>query len=74
MRRTIGMSFAALLLLTAVSAHASLFIWTLQNVTFDDGGIATGSFMLDPTNTNQPVNFNITTAGEISPPHSYTQA
>jgi hypothetical protein len=40
---------AALLAVNAVPAEASVIDWTLQNVTFDDGGTASGTFSTDST-------------------------
>ena len=75
---------AAGLLWMADSAEAALVTWTLRNVTFNDGGTASGFFALDPTQTDASVNFDIkTTAGtsitsvfprpfEYTPSNSFT--
>lgn len=59
-------AFAALALsFLAVSASAAPLVWTLQGVTFTDGGTASGSFMYDAaTNTYSNVNIT-TTAGSV---------
>ena len=43
---------ALLFLLATVNAHAIPGVWTLDNVVFDDGGIATGSFVYDADLSN----------------------
>jgi hypothetical protein len=54
---------AALALLPAgSSAQAAVITWTLQNVTFDDGGTASGFFDYDTT-SGRAENFDITTTG-----------
>jgi hypothetical protein len=53
------------------STQASLIEWTLQNVTFDDGGTASGSFFYN-VNTNTYSNISVTTtAGTIGPGKFY---
>lgn len=50
MSKTVHIALAALLcILSDSSAQAELLTWTLQGVTFDDGGTATGFFRYDPT-------------------------
>jgi hypothetical protein len=51
---------AATVLLNCASAHASTIDWTLSGVTFQDGGVATGTFSTDSTTGNVTA-FNITT-------------
>jgi len=48
---------------TANPVHAVLVTWTMQNVTFEDGGTANGSFVIeDATTSGVPiVAFNFTT-------------
>jgi PEP-CTERM motif len=47
----------------ATLAHAGAIQWTLQNVTFDDGGTASGTFFYDAdTNTYSNIDI-VTTAG-----------
>ena len=48
------------LFLLSVPASAGPIVWTLSGVTFDDGGIATGSFVYD-ADLNQYSSVNITT-------------
>jgi len=43
-----GMALAMAIALLAGGARAATQFWMLQNVTFDDGGIVTGSFGFDP--------------------------
>ena len=50
------------LLLIAVSMSASPITWTLQNAVFNDGGVATGSFVFD-ADTQTVVSYNIQTSG-----------
>jgi hypothetical protein len=47
MRRTIHLVFAAVLVLAASTARATLITWALQNVTFEDGGTANGFFTVE---------------------------
>jgi hypothetical protein len=47
MSGVIRLVLIAALLLRVSLAQAALVTWTLQSVTFDDGGTATGSFTLD---------------------------
>ncbi|PSB67423.1 hypothetical protein C7B61_06255, partial [filamentous cyanobacterium CCP1] len=45
--------------IAAAPAEAAALKWTLQDVTFNDGGTATGSFLFDAdTNTFSDVNIN----------------
>ena len=63
MRRRLLLS--GLVLMLSVAAHAQPLTWILQNVTFDDGGTASGSFTFDAT-TGSDSNVNIaTTAGTV---------
>ncbi len=60
----------AILLGTAGNAAATPMVWQLENVTFDDGGIATGTFTTDG---NSITNWDITTtATAIMPAFTYT--
>jgi hypothetical protein len=73
---------AALLLCIVITlaggrAHAVLITWTLQNVTFSDGGRASGFVQFDPSapGSQHLANFDIrTTAGTaLSEPFEYTR-
>ena len=68
-RMTMRLVLTALALPLAVSlapvAHAAALTWTLQNVVFDDGGTASGSFVFDAdTNTYSAINVT-TTDGSV---------
>ena len=73
---------SALSMLVGVPSHAVLVTWTLQDVTFDDGGTASGFVIFDPSvpvipglsNTGYLSNFDIkTTAGTtFTAPFEYT--
>jgi hypothetical protein len=58
---------AAVLLCIMSSAHADVIKWTLQDVTFDDGGTATGFFSVD-TATGQLTDYEIATHEGTGPP------
>jgi PEP-CTERM motif len=61
------LAFAAgtMALCAAAPASAATILWTLRNVTFNDGGQASGTFSTD-SNTGLATAFNIsTTAGSI---------
>lgn len=49
-----------LLAINILPANATVIDWTLQNVVFNDGGTATGTFSTDST-TGDVLDFNITT-------------
>jgi hypothetical protein len=67
MRHAIGV----MLLVAAGSANAVPVVWTLNDVTFNDGGIATGSFTFD-ANTGNYSDISIqTTAGTTQPIPAY---
>ncbi len=67
-----GTLLAALVLLCASYASADV-IWTLNNVTFADGGTAVGSFALDPTGNFVAWNITISGGDTIAfPPVTYT--
>lgn len=53
---------ASLFVCITMSVQASPITWQLQDVTFDDGGIATGSLTYD-YNINSILDWNITTSG-----------
>ena len=58
----------------ASSASADIVTWTLQDVTFNDGGTGSGFFDYD-TATGLATNFDIdTTAGTLLPAFHYTTA
>lgn len=63
------------LLLVAGSAHAMPITWTLQNVTFDDGGTASGWFIYDADQPQAPTTqFSISVSGgnvKTFPPITY---
>lgn len=62
-----GILFVAVLLLgSTLPAAAAVFIATLQDVTFEDGGVATGFFRFD-TNSNTVLNWSISVAGGSTP-------
>lgn len=63
----------ALCLVGATTAMAAPVTWSLYGVTFEDGGVATGTFVYDAdTNTFSAV--NIVTSGGGLPGAVYTQA
>lgn len=67
---------AAVLFCSLQSLHADT-TWTLKNVTFDDGGTATGTFVLRAFPTRAVIDWNITVAGGNTgafPPVTYTPA
>lgn len=74
--------FAMVFGFVSVPSHAALVTWTLQDVTFDDGGTASGFVTFDPSvsdisglsNTRYLSNFDIkTTAGTVfTAPFEYT--
>jgi hypothetical protein len=64
-----GLLLAAVFLACASYASADV-IWTLNNVAFSDGGVATGSFDLDPSGNF--VSWNITLSGGTYPGITYT--
>ena len=67
-----GTLLAALVLLGASYASANV-IWTLNNVTYADGGVATGSFTLDPSGNFIAWNISISGGDTVSfPPVTYT--
>jgi hypothetical protein len=69
-------TFASGFLFYSTSASASLLTWTLNNVTFNDGGTSVGSFVYD-ADTNLFSNFNISVAGgdiTLFPPFMYSPA
>jgi hypothetical protein len=51
---------------TSAAAEAAIRTWTLQNVTFDDGAIATGSFSYDDT-INVVTSWNISVSPGTNP-------
>lgn len=73
MRLRIKGTLVAAVILVCTSYAAANVVWTLNNVTFADGGTATGSFTLDPggnfTGWNISVSGGDTTA---FPPANYT--
>jgi hypothetical protein len=65
---------AGLLLLGAsLSAQATPITWTLNDVTFEDGTMATGSFEFDAA-THTSSTFNVSTANGFLDAHTYTPA
>src|SRR5689334_11282921 len=74
--------FAMVFRFVSLPSHAVLVTWTLQNVTFDDGGTASGFVTFDPSvpdipggpSTRYLSNFDIkTTAGTVfTAPFEYT--
>jgi hypothetical protein len=66
----LSISAAAFALLTAmapVKAHAGLIDWTLDGVTFNDGGVATGSFITDSSSGRVQSWDIVTTGGSLAP-------
>jgi hypothetical protein len=59
------------LLLGATTAYATPITWTLQNVVFDDGGIATGSFTYDADIDTLTSVAITTTAGSVRGGNAY---
>jgi len=63
------------LLFVAGGTHAMPVTWTLQNVTFDDGGTASGWFVYDADTPQAPtIEFSISVSGgntQIFPPITY---
>jgi hypothetical protein len=65
LRSIVGAAAALLFLILPAAALADPVTWTLNGVTFDDGGAASGSFVYD-ADTNTYSNVNITTtAGTV---------
>ena len=68
MKKISGAGFSLIVVLALVvfsPAHASPVQWTLQDVTFNDGGTASGSFFYDAdTNIYSAINVT-TTAGSV---------
>lgn len=75
--RRIRLTLALVLLsLGPLSSAALPLTWSLDNVAFTDGGIATGSFTFD-ADTNSLIDWNISVSGgdeTIFPAFSYTPA
>lgn len=70
------LSLFACLLCCAVSLHAAPITWVLEDVTFEDGAIATGSFVFD-ADSNSVLDWNIGVSGGdvwVFPDFSYTPA
>jgi hypothetical protein len=68
MRHALGV----ILLFVVGSAQAIPVVWTLQDVAFDDGGTATGSYVYD-ADSNAYSDINVTsTAGTAYTGESYT--
>lgn len=72
---------ASLFFLAAAQVQAALLTWSLQNVSFDDGGTAVGFFRYDPTSPpcggfdaciGVVPDFNITTSPGFAFPNEYT--
>lgn len=61
-RKLAGATLASLALMAGGVAQAVPVTWNLNNVTFDDGGIVTGSFVYDAT-TGTYSSVSITTSG-----------
>lgn len=59
------------LVLLPLSAQATPILWTINGMTFDDGGTGSGSFIYD-ADTNTYSNINITTTvGSVLPGDTY---
>jgi hypothetical protein len=56
---------------SASSAGASIIDWTLSNLVFDDGGVATGTFSTDSTTGDVTAFDIVTTAGTTLPAFTY---
>jgi hypothetical protein len=52
-------------------ATANVLRWNLQNVTFNDGGTATGFFTLDTAAGSQPADFDVKVTGGKYAPYEY---
>jgi len=66
-------TLAGMLLFAASCAQADVVTWTLHNVTFDDGGTASGFFTVDTTLDHLPHFDIVTTAGTtLKTPFEYT--
>ena len=70
MTRALGLFFVAMVL-AAHAAQASPVLWTMSGVTFDDGAVATGSFVFDADTLAYSEIDIITTAGPVLPGDSY---
>jgi hypothetical protein len=58
---------SALFVLLSVGAYAGPITWTLQGITFADGGTASGSFAYDATaNVYSAINITTTTGSQIT--------
>src|SRR5262245_2345604 len=56
---------AAVLACSSVQSNAALVEWTLNNVRFDDGGTATGTFLVDTSTQYLKGNTIQTTPGSV---------
>jgi hypothetical protein len=78
MNRILCASAVALLSMSSEQLQAAPIQWTLQNVTFDDGGTANGSFVYDADLGNGPTALSsisiTTTSGSAFSGTSYTSA
>jgi hypothetical protein len=53
-------------------ATGNVLRWNLQNVTFNDGGTATGFFALDTAPESQPADFDVKVTGGKYPSFEYS--
>jgi hypothetical protein len=70
------LAFSVVLLITASASQATVVTWYLQNVTFDDGGSASGFFTIDTDTDWGLTDFDIktTSGGSITSSFEYTPA
>ena len=75
MGKTLISAFAVVMLITTPLVHATVVTWQLRDVTFFDGGSASGFFTLDDQTVDFITDFDIrTTAGATLPAFEYTPA
>jgi len=76
MTKCMRLAFSVVLLVTASASQATVVTWYLQNMTFDDGGSASGFFTIDTDTDSGLSDFDIkTTSGaNISSSFEYTPA
>ena len=71
MNRALSSLLCLLLAATALPATASPIQWTLTDVLFEDGGVASGSFIYDADTATYSAIAITTSGGSLAPPASY---
>lgn len=68
----LAVAFSAALLFASSAVSAAILTWTLQNVSFSDGGTASGSFDYDAdTNTYSDFSISVSGGGALFPSFVY---